>query len=91
MGFDNLLQILGDIRPDEIYHLAAQSHVGISFDMPLLTCDINALGTLRLLEAIRMLGLEKTTRFYNVSSIIKMAGKQTKIYRRAPLSYSEPK
>ncbi|KAM5446303.1 putative GDP-mannose 4,6-dehydratase [Microsporum audouinii] len=68
LGFDNLLQILGDIRPDEIYHLAAQSHVGISFDMPLLTCDINALGTLRLLEAIRMLGLEKTTRFYNAST-----------------------
>lgn len=62
-----LLQILGGICVDEVYHLAAQSHVGVSFETPLLTCDINALGTLRLLEALRILKLEKKIRFYSVS------------------------
>ncbi|KAK8061800.1 hypothetical protein PG994_008166 [Apiospora phragmitis] len=60
-----LLQILGGICVDEVYHLAAQSHVGVSFETPLLTCDINALGTLRLLEALRILKLEKKVRFYS--------------------------
>ncbi|KUL83795.1 hypothetical protein ZTR_06651 [Talaromyces verruculosus] len=60
-----LLQILSCITPDEIYHLAAQSHVGVSFQTPLSTCDINALGTLRLLEAMRILGLEKKVKFYS--------------------------
>lgn len=61
-----LLQILSSIAVDEIYHLAAQSHVGVSFETPLLTCDINALGTLRLLEALRILGQEKKVKFYSV-------------------------
>ncbi|KAK7756051.1 hypothetical protein SLS62_001994 [Diatrype stigma] len=60
-----LLQILSSIAVDEVYHLAAQSHVGVSFETPLLTCDINALGTLRLLEALRILGQEKKVRFYS--------------------------
>ncbi|KAI1261794.1 hypothetical protein F5Y18DRAFT_440189 [Xylariaceae sp. FL1019] len=60
-----LLQILKNIPVDEVYHLAAQSHVGVSFETPLLTCDINALGSLRLLEALRILGLEKTVKFYS--------------------------
>jgi GDPmannose 4,6-dehydratase len=62
-----LVQILGSIKPDEIYHLAAQSHVAVSFDTPLQTSDTNAMGTLRLLEAMRMLGLDKSTKFYNVT------------------------
>ncbi|KAL7940479.1 hypothetical protein V8C42DRAFT_337456 [Trichoderma barbatum] len=60
-----LLQILGSINVDEVYHLAAQSHVGVSFETPLLTCDINALGSLRLLEALRILGLQKKVKFYS--------------------------
>ncbi|SCO82694.1 related to GDP-mannose 4,6-dehydratase [Fusarium oxysporum] len=63
-----LVQILGSIKPDEIYHLAAQSHVAVSFDTPLQTSDTNAMGTLRLLEAMRMLGLDKSTKFYNACS-----------------------
>ncbi|KAI7763807.1 hypothetical protein LZL87_012705 [Fusarium oxysporum] len=63
-----LVQILGGIKPDEIYHLAAQSHVAVSFDTPLQTSDTNAMGTLRLLEAMRMLGLDKSTKFYNACS-----------------------
>jgi GDPmannose 4,6-dehydratase len=61
-----LIQILQSTRIDEIYHLAAQSHVGISFDLPLLTNDINAMGTLRLLNAITILGLQNRIKFYNV-------------------------
>jgi GDPmannose 4,6-dehydratase len=56
------------VRPDEIYNLAAQSHVGVSFETPEYTANADALGTLRLLEAIRILGLEKTTRFYQAST-----------------------
>ncbi|ENH72333.1 GDP-mannose 4,6 dehydratase [Fusarium oxysporum f. sp. cubense race 1] len=63
-----LVQILGSIKPDEIYHLAAESHVAVSFDTPLQTSDTNAMGTLRLLEAMRMLGLDKSTKFYNACS-----------------------
>ncbi|KAJ5598445.1 GDP-mannose 4-6-dehydratase [Penicillium hordei] len=64
-----LIQILGSIQDiDEIYHLAAQSHVGVSFETPLSTSDTNAMGTLRLLEAMRVLGLGKTTRFYNAGT-----------------------
>ena len=63
-----LIQILASIKVDEVYHLAAQSHVAVSFENPLLTGETNAMGTLRLLEAMRILELGKTTRFYNVSS-----------------------
>jgi GDPmannose 4,6-dehydratase len=61
-------RIVSQVRPDEIYNLAAQSHVAVSFVQPEYTCDVNALGTLRLLEAVRSAGLEKTTRFYQAST-----------------------
>ncbi|KAL6823686.1 GDP-mannose 4,6-dehydratase [Trichoderma camerunense] len=63
-----LVQILGNIKADEIYHLAAQSHVAVSFDTPIQTNDTNPMGTLRLLEAMRMLGMDRTTKFYNACS-----------------------
>ncbi|RME80935.1 MAG: GDP-mannose 4,6-dehydratase [Zetaproteobacteria bacterium] len=64
----SLIRVLQESRPDEVYNLAAQSHVGISFQKPELTSEINAIGTLRLLEAIRVLGLEKRVRFYQAST-----------------------
>ena len=64
----NLTRIIHQIQPDEVYNLAAQSHVAVSFESPEYTADIDALGTLRLLEAIRLLGLEKKTRFYQAST-----------------------
>ena len=64
----NLTRILKDIQPDEVYNLAAQSHVAVSFEVPEYTADVGAIGTLRLLEAIRFLGLEKKTRFYQAST-----------------------
>lgn len=65
---NNLVRIIQDIRPDEIYNLAAQSHVAVSFEEPEYTANVDGLGTLRILEAIRILGLEKKTRFYQASS-----------------------
>ena len=59
----NLIRLLKEINPDEIYNLGAQSHVAVSFKTPLYTADIDGLGTLRILEAIRTLGLEKNIRF----------------------------
>ena len=64
----NLIRIIQEVQPDEIYNLGAQSHVKVSFDAPEYTADADALGTLRLLEAIRMLGLEEKTRFYQAST-----------------------
>ncbi|CAM4316408.1 GDP-mannose 4,6-dehydratase [Palleronia rufa] len=64
----NLTRILAEARPDEVYNLGAQSHVAVSFDAPEYTADVGATGTLRLLEAIRFLKLEKTTRFYQAST-----------------------
>lgn len=64
----NLIRILKEIEPDEVYNLAAQSHVAVSFEVPEYTADVVAIGTLRLLEAIRFLGLEKKTRFYQAST-----------------------
>lgn len=64
----NLTRILSEIRPDEVYNLGAQSHVAVSFESPEYTADADALGSLRLLEAIRFLGMEKTTRFYQAST-----------------------
>ena len=64
----NLIRIVQETRPDEIYNLAAQSHVQVSFETPEYTANADALGTLRLLEAIRILGLESTTRFYQAST-----------------------
>ncbi|MFO1390198.1 GDP-mannose 4,6-dehydratase [Cellvibrio sp.] len=64
----NLTRIIQEVQPDEIYNLGAQSHVAVSFESPEYTADVDAIGTLRLLEAIRFLGLEKKTRFYQAST-----------------------
>ena len=64
----NLIRIMQQVQPDELYNLAAQSHVAVSFESPEYTANSDALGTLRLLEAIRILGLEKKTRFYQAST-----------------------
>ena len=64
----NLIRIVQQVQPDEIYNLAAQSHVAVSFESPEYTANADAIGTLRLLEAIRILGLEKKTRFYQAST-----------------------
>lgn len=64
----NLIRIMQEVQPDEVYNLAAQSHVAVSFETPEYTANSDALGTLRLLEAIRILGLEKKTRFYQAST-----------------------
>jgi GDPmannose 4,6-dehydratase len=64
----NLIRIVQETQPDEIYNLGAQSHVAVSFDSPEYTADVDGIGTLRMLEAIRILGLEKKTRFYQAST-----------------------
>jgi len=64
----NLIRLVNEIRPDEVYNLAAQSHVQVSFETPEYTANADAIGTLRLLEAIRILGMEKQTRFYQAST-----------------------
>jgi len=87
----NLIRIVQEVQPDEIYNLGAQSHVKVSFEAPEYTADTDALGTLRLLEAIRMLGFEGKTRFYQASSS-ELFGKvreipqteQTPFYPRSP-------
>src|SRR5712675_3570802 len=64
----NLIRIVEEVQPDEIYNLAAQSHVGVSFEEPEYTANSDALGPLRVLEALRILGLEKKSRFYQAST-----------------------
>lgn len=64
----NLSRLVAEIRPDEIYNLAAQSHVQVSFDMPEYTAEVDAIGPLRLLEAVRLNGLEKKSRVYQAST-----------------------
>ena len=64
----NLTRIIAQVQPEEVYNLGAQSHVAVSFEAPEYTADVDAMGTLRLLEAIRFLGLEKKTRFYQAST-----------------------
>ena len=64
----NLTRIVQQVQPDEIYNLGAQSHVAVSFESPEYTADVDAMGTLRLLEAVRILGLQKKTRFYQAST-----------------------
>jgi len=64
----SLIRIIQKVQPDEIYNLAAQSHVAVSFEEPEYTANSDALGSLRILEAIRILGLEKKTRFYQAST-----------------------
>jgi GDPmannose 4,6-dehydratase len=77
----NLIRIIQEVQPDEIYNLAAQSHVAVSFETPEYTPNSDALGTLRVLEAIRILGLEKKTRFYQASTS-EMFGKVQEIPQR---------
>jgi GDPmannose 4,6-dehydratase len=64
----NIIRIIQETKPDEIYHLGAQSHVAVSFETPEYTANVDALGTLRILEAIRILGMEKVTKFYQAST-----------------------
>jgi GDPmannose 4,6-dehydratase len=64
----NLTRIIAEVQPDEVYNLGAQSHVAVSFEAPEYTADVDAMGSLRLLEAIRFLGMEKKTRFYQAST-----------------------
>jgi len=64
----NLTRIIQEVQPDEVYNLGAQSHVAVSFESPEYTADVDAIGALRLLEAIRFLGLQKKTRFYQAST-----------------------
>lgn len=64
----NLTRLISEIEPDEVYNLGAQSHVAVSFEAPEYTADVDGMGALRLLEAIRFLGMEKTTRFYQAST-----------------------
>jgi GDPmannose 4,6-dehydratase len=77
----NLIRIIQEVQPDEIYNLGAQSHVGVSFETPEYTANADAVGTLRLLEAIRILGLEKKARFYQASTS-EMFGKVQEIPQR---------
>jgi GDPmannose 4,6-dehydratase len=88
----NLTSIIAKTKPDEIYNLAAQSHVAVSFQMPEYTTNVDALGTLRLLEAVRAVGIEKTVRIYQASTS-ELFGKQkpgipqnenTPFYPRSP-------
>jgi len=87
----NLIRIIQQVQPDEVYNLAAQSHVAVSFESPEYTADTDGLGTLRILEGIRLLGLEKKTRFYQASTS-EMFGKvqeipqteKTPFYPRSP-------
>lgn len=92
----NLIRIVQETQPDEIYNLGAQSHVAVSFDSPEYTADADALGTLRLLEAIRILGLEKKTRFYQASTselyglVQEMPQKETTpFYPRSPYAVAK--
>lgn len=64
----NVIRLISEVKPDEIYNLAAQSHVRVSFDVPEYTADVDAVGTLRILEAVRILGLTETTRIYQAST-----------------------
>jgi GDPmannose 4,6-dehydratase len=77
----NLIRIIQEVQPDEIYNLAAQSHVAVSFETPEYTANSDALGTLRILEAIRILGLDKKTRFYQASTS-EMFGKVQEVPQR---------
>ncbi len=92
----NLIRIVKETKPDEIYNLGAQSHVAVSFDSPEYTADVDAIGTLRILEAIRILGLENTTKFYQASTselygLIqeKTQSEKTPFYPRSPYAVAK--
>src|SRR5450759_1891171 len=92
----NLVRIMQQVQPDEIYNLAAQSHVAVSFEEPEYTANSDALVALRMLEAVRILGLEKTTRFYQASTSELYGGVQetpqketTPFYPRSPYAVAK--
>ena len=92
----SIFQIVSQIKPDEIYNLAAQSHVGVSFNLPNYTTQVNALGTLNLLDAIRKCKLEKKTKFYQASTSElfgeiqeKKQSEKTKFYPKSPYASSK--
>ncbi len=92
----NITRIIQSVSPDEIYNLAAQSHVAVSFDSPEYTADVGALGTLRILEAIRFLGLERKTKFYQASTselygLVQESpqNEKTPFYPRSPYAVSK--
>ena len=91
----SLIRIIKEIQPDEIYNLAAQSHVAVSFEEPEYTANTDALGTLRILEAIRILGLESKTKFYQASTselfgkIQEIPQKETTLLPKKPLRSSK--
>ncbi len=92
----NLTRIIHDVQPDEIYNLAAQSHVAVSFESPEYTADVDAMGTLRLLEAIRFLNMEKKVRFYQASTselfgqVVEVPQKETTpFYPRSPYAVAK--
>ena len=72
----NLTRLISEIEPNEVYNLGAQSHVAVSFESPEYTADVDALGSLRILEAIRFLGFEKNTKFYQARSEERRVGKE---------------
>jgi len=82
----NITRLVGEVQPDEIYNLAAQSHVRVSFDMPSYTLDVDAKGTLNILEAVRILGLTKKTRVYQASTSELFGGLD---YNRPEIGYNE--
>jgi GDPmannose 4,6-dehydratase len=91
--FGSCVSILAKIRPDELYNLAAQSHVAVSFQLPEYTANVDAMGTLRLLEAIRSCGLEKKTKFYQASTS-ELMGKRKKefnCFQRSTTRWCETK
>ena len=93
----NLIRLIKEIKPDEIYNLAAMSHVHVSFEIPEYTANADGLGTLRILDAVRLLGLEKKTRIYQASTS-ELFGKvkevpqseTTPFYPRSPYGVVEP-
>lgn len=92
----NIIRVIKEVCPDEIYNLAAQSHVAVSFETPEYTAQSDALGTLRILEAMRILGLEKTTRFYQASTselfgnaTMVPQNEQTPFYPRSPYAVAK--
>ncbi len=92
----NLTRIISEVQPDEVYNLGAQSHVAVSFESPEYTADVDAIGTLRLLEAIRFLGMERKTRFYQASTselyglVQEMPQKETTpFYPRSPYAVAK--
>jgi GDPmannose 4,6-dehydratase len=92
----NIIQLINKIQPDEIYHLGAQSHVAVSFEVPEYTANVDGLSTLRILEAIRFLGLEKKTRFYQASTselygLVQQTPQteQTPFYPRSPYAVAK--